>query len=537
MFIIIKNPVRYDGVDYSAGAQTVSELLARRLIVDGLAVEPSSVSALPSDAGITNMRTRIRMLGFGCSISQMDQDFAHAATTTVAGETKAGSATLNVASGAGFSDGDWVIVPLYTSQLWKTQITVSGNTLTPATPTPQLIRAAATVTKSAYANGNADVDRSLNIVGAAVALLGGSVELVNGYGYGGAQAGQMISDFISWFNFYRPHICTFHLSENDWTTSESGVSTVSQVKGITQFMAQHCVNNDCVPVVFSSVPYTLIGSSRAAAYDEYLRWVVYDLPKIIPGAIGADASTKWLDKSNPTHPRSPIAGWTDNVHPNVNKRFAVGMAAGVPALAGVLPPSRSLAYMSVNPITQTRLEGTGGTNSSMDGASVIPAGYNFSRFGTVATMKSTRNADGSLHFLCTWPSGQARSRSVDTGYFRALWTFQPSMAGSGQYFRVYARFAVRQNVEISQLYPSVIITGNETYAANTGVDFMESCPEGSGIICLETPAFTLHATAVSLTIGMFVSPKTNASPANDAVCEFDLYELGMIPVHSPKPVA
>jgi len=527
MTITLTKPIRVGGVEVS-GTQTYAADVEADLVARGFA------TAVGPIAGIYQ-RARPVLLGFGCSISQMDQPLPHNTTTTVSGETKAGATTINVASGAGLTNGDKVGIVLYDGRIWKTTVTVAANVITPATPTPKLIRNSAIVSK--YTTPvSPDLDQAINLTRGAVQLLGGAVEVVTGYGYGGALCGQMVQDFIAWFRYYNPQICVFSLFENDFTATATVISTLEQLKGMARFVSRFCVQNGCVPVVYSSIPYNLVLTARCADYDEMARWVVSDLPKEVPGAMGYNVSTQWLDTAVTTT-RGPLSGWTDGVHPNIDRRYSVAKLAGVPALRALLTEgSCALLDYSQTPRGLTSCEGTGGTNSAMAGGSIVPASWNCSKFGSVATMTSSRNADGSLKFLCTWPAAVARDRNVDYGFFKYSYTFPAAWSGSDAYFRGYLRAKILQNSGISQFFPQVVVTSGEYYNADTGVGGALSLPTSNDIICIETPEFTLGATQTIITIGILVKPVTDAAPAAIATLEFDLYELGLLPATKPMPI-
>jgi len=474
------------------------------------------------------------LMGFGCSISQMDQPLPHTTTTTVSGETRAGATTITVASGAGLTNGDKVGIVLYDGRIWKTTVTVSGNVITPAAATPRLIRNSAIISKYTAAM-SPDLDQAINMTRGAVQLLGGGVEVVTGYGYGGALCGQMVQDFIAWFRYYNPKICVFSLFENDFTSTSAAISTIAQLKGMARFVARYCVQNRCVPVMYSSIPYNLILTSRCADYDEMARWVVSDLPTEVPGALGYNVSTQWLD-TTVTTTRGPLAGWTDGVHPNIDHRYAVASLAGVPALQSLVPASASLLDYCHSPRGLANCEGTGGTNSGLVEGSIVPVSWTCSKSGSVATITSSRNGDGSLKFLCTWPVSVARDRNTDYGSFRYAYTFPAAWSGSGAYFRGYMRAKVIQNSGVSQFFPQVVVTSGENYNADTGVGGALSLPVSGNIICIETPEFTLGAAQTIITVGVLVKPVTDAAPAAQAVFEFDLYELGLLPATAPFPI-
>ena len=126
---------------------------------------------------------RKKLLVFGCSIAQQCNAYLHSQTsTTSASEVDAGETLVTVLNGAAFTIGHKATVALYNGRLWTTTIqNIAGNDLTFADATPGMIRAGTAITDHVLPTVPA-LDQGLGAVNAAVALLGGPVEVVPAYG-------------------------------------------------------------------------------------------------------------------------------------------------------------------------------------------------------------------------------------------------------------------------------------------------------------------------------------------------------------------
>lgn len=495
--------------------------------------------------GIPAMNALPKLLVFGCSIAQQCNAYLHSATsTTAAADIKAGATVITVANGALFTGGQKVTVPLYNARLWTTTInSITGNDLTIADKTPGLIRASSSITINTTPTVPA-LDQGYGAVNAAVALLGGPVEVVPSYGYGGAIYTQMYADLERDLRHYRPHYVALHMYENDLTsTVASGGATIEQFKAWARQMARLCLNYGAVPIVYSSMPYYNstavrgIPASRAADYDALAEYVGSgtngQLSKDVPGAVGDNSlSYGWLDTSNPTWPRAPLAGWTDGVHPMTNKRFAVGLIA-LPVLRDLLPSSRSRLEQIVSPLEVTRCDGTGGGASNLVGGSIVPKSHTIAAYGT-AVCTTSRNADGTLKMIGSWPGAANRSNDYITDKYTM--TFPTVWAGGTQRFKVYMRVRINSMIGIAQLFPEVTIgaTG-ENHTGQTGTDMCESIPADGRIITLESPHFAIGIGATTIQPALLIKPVTAGSPAN-AVIDMDVLELGVVPVIPETPV-
>lgn len=486
---------------------------------------------------------RKRALSFGCSISQQSNVFCHSSQSTVAGsDHRAGVFVLNVANGAAFAPGQIVTIPLYNGRLWNATISsIATNALTVADRTPGLIRLNAVVTINATGTFPS-LDQGHGALNAGVACGGGSVEVVSSYGYGGAIHQQMAADLERDLRYYRPHYVMLHMFENDMT-SAAGASLES-MKAWSRQVAQMCLSYGATPIVASAMPYYNgsigVPSSRAAAFDGLLGYLCTPVANgksqiqiDVPGSHGIDLSTPWLDPAylnDSGYSRRPLPGWTDGVHPNTNKRFAIGSIVA-DYLAGITPPAGSLLDYSLSKREYTLLEGSGGSPTNLTGGSISPTGHVTVAYGT-AVVGTSRNQDGSMKFVGAWPG--AASRNVDNFLTRYAFTFPSAWSGSTQRFKVYARFRINSMVGIAQIYPYATLSSGEDHQGQGGIDVCESMPSDGRIIVLETPHFQMGEATTSVTIAWIVKPKDAVSPANASI-NIDVIELGLMPCMPEVP--
>jgi len=513
------------------------EALQAKVGIDG-STDASSIDGRLSIAAVSRIRLaeaeRPRLLIFGCSIAAQCSAYMAAQTTTTsaAAEVVAGSTTIAVASVAGFAPSDTVVVPLCDSRLWETTVaSVGASDIVVSSPTPAMVRKSTSITKVNSPTSYLGRDQAVGIANGAVYLLGGPADVVETWGHGGGIASQMIPYLSKELRWYAPHVVIFHLFENDMTgTVAAGAPTLDQMKAISRDVAKRCLEYGAVPIVCSSIPYNLIPASRAADYDGLYAYLTTQFSIDVPGAIGVDLSTHWLDTSNGSFPRSPAAGWTDGVHPNTSRRLDAASFL-VADLSQVLPAYRSLLDINLSKRETARLDGTGGTLSG-GSTGVAPDSWTIAKFGT-AVCNTSRNGDGSLKISGSWPG--AASRTADTIVVRYTMTMPTSWPGSGSYFRVYARFKLLAKVGIAEAYPQAYLNSTgEYHRGKWGTDHAASIPADGTMMMLETPRFSPKGANTTIQIGFNISPTNAGSPANASI-EMDLYELGIIAAHQDTP--
>jgi hypothetical protein len=489
---------------------------------------------------------RKKLLVFGCSIAQQCNAYLHSQTSTLsAAEVNAGASILTVINGAAFTAGHKVTLALYNGRLWTTTIqSISTNDLTLVDKTPGMIRAGTAITDHVLPTVPA-LDQGLGAVNAAVALLGGPVEVVPAYGYGGAIFIQMWCDLERDLRFYRPHFVALHMYENDMTVpTASGGATIEQMKGWARAMSRLCLSYGATPIVYSSMPYYKaagpvgIPASRASDYDglaEYVgRGKSGQLSLDVPGAYGDNSvSTAWLDTAyvnDGTYSRRPLAGWTDGVHPNTDHRFAVGLVV-LPVLRDILPGSGSLLDMQICTRETAAMTGSTGGVSGLQGGSIAPKNHTIAAYGT-AIVSTSRNADGSVKIIGAWPGSATRSLDYIADFF--MWSVSAAWVGSTQRFKVYCRFRVNSLAGIGQIYPAATLSTGESHSGQSGLDMCTTIPADSRIMLLETPHFAIGPGATTVKLELLILPTTAGSPANAAI-DIDILEMGLVPVIPEVP--
>lgn len=469
----------------------------------------------------------------------------HSTTSSTTTEPKAGTNTLSVANGAAFTVGQKITVPLYNARLWTTTITgISENNLTLADKTPGLIRTSSIVTVTTTPT-IPSTDLGYGAANGAVALLGGPVDVVPAYGYGGAICIQMMADLERDLRHYRPHYVALHMYENDMTrTVASGGATIEQMIGWGRAMCRLCLSYGAVPLLYSSMPYYKaagpigIPTSRAADYDALADYVGSgqngQLSRDVPGAWGDNSvSTGWLDPAyinDASYSRRPLAGWTDGVHPNNNKRFGVGLIA-LPVLQQMLPPAASWLDLASTPLSITRLEGTGGTATNLVGGSVVPKSHTIAAAGTTVCTTS-RNADGSLKVVGSWPNAANFASDYIQGFY--TFVFPTVWPGSTQRFKGFMKLRINSMVGMSNANVTATLDTGEAHVSMSASDVLDSMPADGRIIVLETPVFALGFGALNVKPGFVIRPATAASPANAAI-DIDVLEIGIVPAISETP--
>lgn len=527
------------------------------------------VTASPSDGVVGNpaavlisadTKERKKMLVWGHSIAEQCLPNAGAITTKISASIAVakGSLVLPVQNGAALAPGDKIAIRLYDAHYWMTTVSsVSGNDVTIADVTPAYIKPDATVTKVAAPLTRPLMLQSYGCASAAVALLGGPVEVIAGYGYGGATQLQMQVDFERQLRFYRPSYVWIHMYENDLADGGiAGGASVDRLKERTRQMCRIAQHYGAMPIVCNSGPYYKaagpvgISGTRVADYDAINQWVVRDLPSEVPGVRGVDISMQYTDPVylSDNYGRRPLSGFTDGVHLNFSKRF-YGGALCAPQVQDVLPPAVDLVEYSIANRDLTRAVGSGGTGVNLVAGSTVPLGYkiytgaeNGSANGT-AVVTTSRNADGSLRVVAEWPG--AASNSLDTasvqylfGATAANWNLSsvpPSWVGTNRQFCVFARVKFVEIVGVASVAPVADFRPSyNSFDGAQSIDMLDSMPVGDAVVCLTTPNFEISQGTTSLTVRLTIKPKAAASPANARVV-FDLLELGVLQAHPEIP--
>lgn len=504
-----------------------------------------------------------RVLVFGCSIAQQCNAYLHdtpvanpTTVTTTSGEHKAKSTVLNVANGSLYLAGDKIAFPLYNGRMYVAKIaSIATNALTLTAPIPAAVRTDQSVCKVTAAQTAASMLQGIGAGNAGVILLGSPAETLPAYGYGGALFREMYADLERDLRYYRPNVVIMHPYENDLTiATASGGYSLDQLLAMTKWVTALCLSYGATPVMCSSMPYYRttpsvagIPASRKADFYAILDYLTkpissgkskYQLD--FPGAYGVDLSTPWLDPAyanDGTYPCRPLAGWTDGVHPNTSKRFAVGQNVAA-VLQNILPPSRSWLDFCMNPRDIASMGGTTGAVTNMQAGSVAPKNYTIQAYGT-AVATSSKNADGSLNIVSNWPNASSRTGDFIKG--KVSFTFPTVWPGSTSRYRVYMRYRINSMNKMAQVYPNAYLAPNlDNHCGDTGSDMLDTHPTDGRIMILTTNQFEIGYSAesgtwnTSIEMSFMIAPQTLGSPSGAAI-DIDIFELGLVPCVPETP--
>lgn len=465
-------------------------------------------------------------------------------TSYLASGAKAGTValTLNTGGGAMFASGNKIAVQMATGEYHLTTVNGApvGDVVTLAAPLPKYARSGigyGGVIKytSTLPNG---LDQDMGIVSAANAVLGSPMQIIQGYGLGGARDIDILKVLERWLAAKRPDIVVFSgLFENVMSAVYAGM--YADFVARTVAAARICIKHGATPVFQSIVPTGtayLNSVTGANFYDAYANYVTNQLPIDVPGACGYTCHG-WLNDPTraSTTQRIPIASYVDaaGIHPLQSKRFTCVTAvdaAGksvVSQLAAILDAlgygdfvDTGLADQSIgaNPyLTGT----TGAKNDSAGGVTTagpgVPTGdyVGSNGAGTVCTI--SRNVDGSLKLVGSFSSASASTNVV---YRKGL--LGPDITdvyGSDQSgaLRGLVKFRVNAATNIAAIYPKI--------SFNTTIDCIGTAGAIAGTaqdtaliglpVTLETTDMMLPAAADRERIDIVIQPVAGGSASFD----------------------
>lgn len=450
---------------------------------------------------------RKTLLPMGTSIVGQNVRSMVGSTTTAQSETRGGVRIIPVASASAFSVNDKVAIGLcfgapHLSTVTAVDAVSIPNTITIAEKIPRLVRSGGAVHRFTTDRiGN--LRRTVGPFSAAVAQLGGPVEILPGYGYGGSEIESIVADLPAFLAFYRPDYVMFALYENSVASGKS----FSKLLRLTTQAARACLKSGATPIIFSCMPNNSINSAGTSLVFDQIKQAVIDIDQYVPGAVGINISDFWLDKSLP-NARQPIAGWTDGVHPNASRYQTIGsfIAPKLQELFGQRASYDDLALELID------MSGSGGTQSGLQGGSIVSAGTSLTaQAGVTASAYKSGNDTQIVDFTIPGAS--------NVGTTQILWVSSaisiPASFG-GQWVIGFIRFKVNAatNIDMYQCYIA--------FSDGTGSNFNQDSTNGSdgayigNELAIESAAVRVPAGSTSVSIGFSIRPQTLASPSGVA---------------------
>lgn len=387
-----------------AGSFQVLSLSGSKVVVNYVPVP----NFIPQSINLSGPASRPGLLIMGNSIAGQSCRTGVLYTSriaTVAGTgIKPGTNQITLVAGGvaalGLLVNDYIVIQLCNQQPWPVQVTaIAGELLTLARRTPLTLRSAST-TEAGVSKVTPPVlfggtwRQQYGIHNYANAFIGGLFDVLPGFGHGGATAEQIIEALPRYLAFYRPAVVMLSILEND----VPGTLTAAQMIAIADQAAGLCLSFGATPIVLHSLPSNSISAARADEYDD-LRAGVLSIGNRVPGAIGIDPGSIYLDTSNGTSPRRGIPSWTDGVvHPLESKRATIALNGGLAAALLSCAKTTSVDWKSLLWSTNKTLSGTGGT-AGAGTSGVIAANTTISATGAGMTVVASKNADDSQRLI------------------------------------------------------------------------------------------------------------------------------------------
>jgi hypothetical protein len=468
---------------------------------------------------------RPRLMVFGNSIAGFSNDSLVTLTTTVPSATAAGSLTVTVAAIGSIVNGSKLAFVSYDNTTFYTTVNGApvGNVVTLASPLPKALRAGAGVQLYTL-DYPGNVRRSSGSFYQGMALMGMPVDYVQGYGYGGGTIQEMILDLPHALEDVRPQYVYLHLFENSMATAGA------QLIAYTKMAIETCLNYGAIPLVNTPYPnssYT--AGAQVANYDAVTTYIVNVMPTEYPNAIPLNVGNQWVDTAQPTL-RTPLAGWTDGVHPNANRYIQIGEFYRT-----ILSPyftARSIANRSLS--TNPLLTGAGGTAGNLIGGSIVPVGFNITAQAGVTTTTS-RNADGSLKVVMS-VAGTSNVSTTQTTITVPTVTLGANGGSRTQASMCYFKVKVNQvtGVDFLQLnlnYGDGSASNSTNQQTSSG---MVAVAEILGeTLQWESPYLPVPFSPVNINGVLNIRPVTGLN--NGVFVDIDIYEAGIVPMSYVSP--
>jgi len=459
-----------------------------------------------------NPSPRPTLLCFGNSIAGQNSRLAAAYTTTAtAVAVRAGANQITLVAGGvaalGLVVNDYIAVALKDQSLWVVQVTgIAGEVLTLANRVPTLLRDVGAgvnkVTAPVFWSSNQRL--GLGFVNVANALLGGPCHILQGYGYGSGYARNCLNDLPIALKQWNPNYVFFILLENDVVGSSSYQRLVDDIN----FAARTCLNAGAVPIFEYCLPSNSITAGARATVFDQINSYLGSISTTIPGAYSINHGALYLDPAKPTL-RTPLAGWTDGVHPNGAYQLAIAQAKLSEMQAIIGRRDTPFGLFGVNP----RLTGTAGTKTGTGtflGSSVAPDNTTITLLGAGVRATTLKNSSDELmvDFTITGASDitatQLQISQTISGTTETL-TMSPST-----WVKAVVRLRVTDMQRVSM--PNLTITfGGVNGDVRGAGDFTKLTTLSNSLLVLETQAIPLRDPAASsISIQFNLRPETLA---------------------------
>lgn len=517
------------GIDYVSSDPAVSPDAKNPVSASPDGSLSAGGAPLPNTRGRRSTGRRT-ILPFGNSISAFSTNILVTGTLYNNVDAKSGSFTITLKAADGdltgtFTAASKIVIQLHSGELFKTTVASSAfSTVTTITLTeklPKLCRGNASATVAKYTTaGPTGITRDIGEVNAAVALLGGDIDVINGYGYGNSLSTEQLPDFSKWLRALGPDYTFLRLFENDIPSA----STITRMQEVAQMFAEVAIGNGVIPIFGSPYPNSSVNTApKCAIWDSMRDWMLSSLPILVPGAVVINTST-WLDPANIATSRAPLSTVaSDGLHPDPSSRFYIGSLVAPQLPTAFINGDYSLVRLLTRS-TNPSMTGTGGAATSAGGATTptgsIAASWTVQTDGTGTAVACAKNADDSqnLQFSVT---GTANI-STTTAMIRQTITLATN-SGSYQGLRPVFKVKINSLTTISSISAVFAFSGGEQYNTTLAavLDNTNFSPLVGKTFVLEGPCAEIPDGSTTVSLRLLIKPITGSTTA---ALNIDVYE-------------
>ena len=488
---------------------------------------------------ITNASSvgRKKLLVFGNSLALQNMTTLLQGTnySTISADARRGATSFTVSSASGASIGNKVAIQLYFGGVFYSTITnIVSNTITIADKLPASVKSAISCVVHWFTTDGVDdwVYQQNGPVYMACSMLGMPVDVIHGYGYGGALAQMLLTDLEQVLRLTRPDYVVFNLTENDIVNPvESTVA--AEVARLTRLIYLACelsIASGATPIFLSNYPTGSVDTANKAAIWDAMKLVQINIGDIYPQAVGIDTSTLWLDTTTATT-RPAIASWVyGGIHPVIMKCAVIGKLIKN-ALGAVIGSATSFKNRALQYVDMSGSGGSGIGGGFVTGG-IVSTGITLAAYANLTTT-ATKTADDKqqiqfVNAAATTYGGHYVS--LTTGTLPAS-----EIALGGQWIKGVATMKVNTAANVNRAFLTLKFSpSNQQHLAlkqnggATGGWLSEDNYFDGETFVIETGSVQIPNNATGYTLELRIETDTQAT-VGAVVGDFVISEMGIVP--------
>lgn len=455
--------------------------------------------------------------------------------STISADARRGATSFNVANAGTAAIGNKVAIQLCFGGVFYSTITnVVSNTITIADKLPAAVKSAISCVVHWYTTDGVDdwVYQQNGPVYMACSMLGMPVDVIHGYGYGGALAQMMLTDLERVLRLTRPDYVVFNLTEND-IGSPVETTVAAEVARLTRLIYLACelsIASGATPIFLSNFPSGGVNTANEAAIWDAMKLVQINIGNVYPQAVGIDTSTLWLDTTTATT-RPAIASWvSEGIHPVIMKRAVIGKLIKN-ALGAVIGSATSFKNRALQYVDMSGSGGSGIGGGFVSGG-VVSTGITLAAYANLTTT-ATKTPDDKQQIQFV----NAAATTYGTHYVSLTTGTLPASetALGGQWIKGVATMKINTAANVNRAFLTLKFSpSNQQHLAlklnggATGGWLSEDNYFDGETFVIETGSVQIPNDATGYTLELRIETDTQAT-VGAVVGDFIVSEMGIVP--------